>query len=149
MSLIFRKDNRGRQRPRFFCALPRRPRPLSSTAMSKALQALIWLAVSALGAGAVAFSAFHQGETINALWLVVAGLCSFAVAYRFYSKWLMTKVLVLDAHRAPPSVTHSTSAAALRGAPMPLILPLRLVTLSHRLLVPSVSMRAPPRAPGW
>lgn len=74
--------------------------------MSKALQILVWLAVSALGAGAVAFSAFHQGETINALWLVVAGLCSFAVAYRFYSKWLMTKVLVLDAHRAPPSVTH-------------------------------------------
>lgn len=54
----------------------------------------------------MAFSAFHKGETINALWLVVAGLCSFAVAYRFYSKWLMTKVLVLDAHRAPPSVTH-------------------------------------------
>lgn len=74
--------------------------------MSKALQILVWLAISALGAGSVAFSAFHQGETINALWLVVAGLCSFAVAYRFYSKWLMTKVLVLDAHRAPPSVTH-------------------------------------------
>jgi carbon starvation protein len=74
--------------------------------MSKALRILVWLAVSALGAGSVAFSAFHQGETINALWLVVAGLCSFAVAYRFYSKWLMTKVLVLDADRAPPSVTH-------------------------------------------
>jgi len=37
----------------------------------------------------------------------VAGLCSFAVAYRFYSKWLMTKVLVLDSHRAPPAVTHN------------------------------------------
>jgi carbon starvation protein len=74
--------------------------------MPKALQILIWIAISALGAGSVAFSAFHKGETINALWLVVAGLCSFAVAYRFYSKWLITKVLVLDAHRAPPSVTH-------------------------------------------
>ncbi|WP_395741295.1 carbon starvation CstA family protein [Prosthecobacter sp.] len=74
--------------------------------MPKPLQVLIWIAVSALGAGAVAFSAFHTGEKINALWLIVAGVCSFAVAYRFYSKWLMTKVLVLDAHRAPPSVTH-------------------------------------------
>ena len=76
--------------------------------MSSAIvRVFVWLAISALGAGAVAFSAFHKGETINALWLVVAGLCSFAVAYRFYSKWLMAKVLVLDAHRAPPAVTHA------------------------------------------
>ena len=75
--------------------------------MPKALQILIWIAISALGAGSVAYSALHQGESINALWLVVAGLCSFAVAYRFYSKWLMTKVLVLDSHRAPPAVTHN------------------------------------------
>ena len=74
--------------------------------MPKPFRVLIWIAISALGAGSVAFSALHKGETINALWLVVAGLCSFAVAYRFYSKWLMTKVLVLDANRAPPSVTH-------------------------------------------
>ncbi|MBX7209976.1 MAG: carbon starvation protein A [Verrucomicrobiaceae bacterium] len=74
--------------------------------MSTLLRTLLWLAISALGAASVAVSALHKGETINALWLVVAGLCSFAVAYRFYSKWLMTKVLVLDSHRAPPSVTH-------------------------------------------
>ena len=79
----------------------------SSSLMPKVLQILIWIAISALGAGSVAYSALHQGESINALWLVVAGLCSFAVAYRFYSKWLMTKVLVLDSHRAPPAVTHN------------------------------------------
>lgn len=73
--------------------------------MPKALRILLWLAISALGAGSVAFSAFHKGETINALWLVVAGMCSFAVAYRFYSKWLMTKVLVLDNQRATPAHT--------------------------------------------
>ena len=84
------------------------PHPPASIApvMSKPLQILTWIAISALGAGSVAFSALHKGETINALWIVVAGMCSFAVAYRFYSKWLMTKVLVLDKHRAPPSVTH-------------------------------------------
>lgn len=74
--------------------------------MPKPLKALIWIAIAALGAGSVAFSAYQKGEEINALWLIVAGICSFAVAYRFYSKWLMTKVLVLDAHRAPPSVTR-------------------------------------------
>ncbi len=73
--------------------------------MPKPLQILLWLAISALGAGSVAFTAFHQGETINALWIVVAGLCSFAVAYRFYSKWLVTKVLVLDKQRATPAHT--------------------------------------------
>ena len=70
------------------------------------LRFLLWFGISALGAGAVAFSAFHNGETVNALWLVVAGLCTFAISYRFYSKWLMAKVLTLDDHRAPPSVTQ-------------------------------------------
>lgn len=74
--------------------------------MKKLLRYLLWFAISALGAAAVAFSAFHNGDTINALWLVVAGLCTFAVSYRFYSKWLMAKVLVLDDFRAPPSVTQ-------------------------------------------
>ena len=73
--------------------------------MSKLLRILLWVGISALGAGSVAYSALHEGETINALWLVVAGLCSFAVAYRFYSKWLVTKVLVLDAQRATPAFT--------------------------------------------
>jgi carbon starvation protein len=75
--------------------------------MARIFGVLVWVLISALGAGSVAYSAFHKGETINALWLVVAGLCSFAVAYRFYSKWLMTRVLVLDAHRAPPAITHA------------------------------------------
>lgn len=55
----------------------------------------------------MAVSALHKGESINALWLVVAGLCAFAVSYRFYSKWLVTKVLVLDERRAPPAVTNN------------------------------------------
>ena len=75
--------------------------------MSKLLRILLWVAISALGAGSVAYSALHEGETINALWLVVAGLCTFAVAYRFYSKWLVTKVLVLDAQRATPAHTKN------------------------------------------
>lgn len=75
--------------------------------MSKLWRILIWLAISVLGAVAVAVSAFQRGEPVNALWLVVAGGCAFAVSYRFYSAWLMAKVLVLDDHRAPPAVTKA------------------------------------------
>ena len=75
--------------------------------MPKALRILIWIAVSLLGALAVAIAAFQRGEPVNALWLVVAGACAFAVSYRFYSSWLMAKVLVLDDRRAPPAVTKA------------------------------------------
>ena len=74
--------------------------------MPKLLRILLWLAISALGVLAVAISALHSGESINALWLVVAGFCAFAVSYRFYSSWLAAKVLVLDERRAPPCVTN-------------------------------------------
>lgn len=55
----------------------------------------------------MAVAAFQRGEPVNALWLVVAGACSFAVSYRFYSAWLMTKVLILDDRRAPPAITKA------------------------------------------
>ena len=44
--------------------------------MPKPLRMLVWLAISVLGAGSVAVSALHKGESINALWLVVKGLVS-------------------------------------------------------------------------
>ncbi|MEZ0389612.1 MAG: carbon starvation CstA family protein, partial [Verrucomicrobium sp.] len=75
--------------------------------MSKIWRFLLWLGISLLGALAVGISAFQRGEPVNALWLVVAGACAFAVSYRFYSAWLMAKVLVLDDHRAPPAVTKA------------------------------------------
>lgn len=75
--------------------------------MSKLLRVLLWLGISAIGAISVAVSALNSGETINAMWLVVAGLCTFAVSYRFYSKWLVTKVLMLDERRATPAITNN------------------------------------------
>src|SRR6476469_6440454 len=67
---------------------------------------LLWIAVSALGLFALAVLALSRGEQISALWIVTAGLCTFAVSYRFYSKWLATKVLVLNNERATPAVAH-------------------------------------------
>lgn len=73
--------------------------------MSRFLRILLWTAISLLGVIAVATAAFQRGEPVNALWLVVAGLCTFAVSYRFYSAWLVAKVLTIDDRRAPASVT--------------------------------------------
>src|SRR3954470_7798880 len=64
---------------------------------------LIWLVVAALGALALATIAFHRREPISAMWLVVAALCSYALGYRFYSKFVAAKVLALDAMRATPA----------------------------------------------
>jgi carbon starvation protein len=67
---------------------------------------LLWIAVSALGLIALIVLAASRGEQISALWIVTAGLCTFAVSYRFYSKWLATKVLVLNDERATPAIAH-------------------------------------------
>ena len=56
-----------------------------------------------MGVLAVATIALHRGEEINALWLVVAAVCVYAIGYRFYSKFISAKVLVLDATRATPA----------------------------------------------
>src|SRR5712692_1375782 len=71
--------------------------------MPKPLRILIWLAVAILGALAVATIALHRGEQINAMWLVVAAFCSYALGYRFYSKFIAAKVLTLDGQRATPA----------------------------------------------
>ena len=71
--------------------------------MSKTLRILIWLAVALLGALALATVALHRGEQINAMWLVVAAVCTYALGYRFYSKFIAAKVLTLDALRATPA----------------------------------------------
>src|SRR6266853_5738954 len=64
---------------------------------------LIWIGVGAAGAVALATIAWHRGEAISALWLVVAALCSYALGYRFYSRFVACKVLALDAMRATPA----------------------------------------------
>jgi len=65
-----------------------------------------WSAVVLLGTVSVAMLAWGRGETVSALWMVVAAVCVFAVAYRFHSAWLMAKVLTLDELRATPAVVH-------------------------------------------
>ena len=63
----------------------------------------MWVAISLLGAIAVGAIALHRGEQISAMWLVVAAVCTYAVGYRFYSKFIAVKVLLLDPRRATPA----------------------------------------------
>jgi len=59
--------------------------------------------VALLGSGALAGIAFNRGESINALWLITAAVCIYAIAYRFYAAWIAAKVLVIDETRATPA----------------------------------------------
>jgi len=68
---------------------------------------LLWISVTLLGLGSIAILAMSRGEQINALWIVVAGLCAFAISYRFYSKWLASKVLLLNDQRATPALVQN------------------------------------------
>ncbi len=62
-----------------------------------------WIVVAIVGASAVGGIALHRGETINSVWFIVAAVCVFMIGYRFYSAFIATKVLVLDATRATPA----------------------------------------------
>src|SRR4029077_13568178 len=61
---------------------------------------LLWIAVTLIGLASLAVLALSRGEQISALWIVTAGFCAAAISYRFYSKWLATKVLMLNHERA-------------------------------------------------
>ncbi|HZI40932.1 MAG TPA: carbon starvation CstA family protein, partial [Gemmatimonadaceae bacterium] len=71
--------------------------------MSRVASAVVWFAIALGGAGAIAGLALSRGETINAAWLLTAAVCSYLVAYRFYSKLIASKVFALDANRATPA----------------------------------------------
>ncbi|HUK22765.1 MAG TPA: carbon starvation CstA family protein [Gemmatimonadales bacterium] len=68
---------------------------------------LVWVAVAGLGATAFAVLALSRGEPVNAAWLLTAAIASYAVAYRFYSKFLATRVFALDDRRATPAERHN------------------------------------------
>ena len=71
--------------------------------MTKTLSAATWTAVALIGAGAIAWTALSRGETISAAWLITAAVCTYLIAYRFYSKIIAAKVFALDAARPTPA----------------------------------------------
>jgi carbon starvation protein len=71
--------------------------------MKSILKIILWTAIALAGAGALAAIAFERSEPLNAVWFVVAALCTYLVAYRFYSKFIAAKILALDDTRATPA----------------------------------------------
>ena len=74
--------------------------------MKKSLAFLTWLAVAVLGAAAYLTIALRRGEPLNSAYILIAALCTYAIGYRFYAKWIAARVLALDDRRATPCQIH-------------------------------------------
>ena len=68
---------------------------------------LLWGAIAALGAVSLGIVALSRGEPVNAAWLVVAAVCVYFIAYRYYALFIANKVLGIDARRPTPAVRHN------------------------------------------
>jgi len=71
--------------------------------MSKLLSWLGWIVVAVVGASAFGWLALNRGERVSAAWLVTAAICTYLIAYRFYSRIIAAKIFALDANRATPA----------------------------------------------
>src|SRR5213082_2071196 len=91
------------RRSRFAIALHRWIGHNISGSMPKIFRVVIWIGIAVLGAFALAAIALRRGEQINAICLVVAAFCTYALGYLFYSKFIAAKVLALDGQRATPA----------------------------------------------
>jgi carbon starvation protein len=67
----------------------------------------VWILIALVGALAMGTIALGRGEAVNALWIVVAAVCIYCVAFRYYSLFIAHKVLGLDAHRLTPAWRHN------------------------------------------
>ena len=67
----------------------------------------VWIFISILGAFAIGYIALNRGETINAMWILTAATCVYAIGYRFYSLYIANKVLGVDSTRMTPAFRHN------------------------------------------
>jgi carbon starvation protein len=68
---------------------------------------LLWGAIALLGAVSFGIIALGRGETISAAWLVIAAICVYLIAYRFYALFIAEKVLRIDPARPTPAYRHN------------------------------------------
>ncbi|WP_332671813.1 carbon starvation CstA family protein [Aromatoleum sp.] len=66
-----------------------------------------WALLAILGAFALGFIALNRGETINALWIVIAAVSVYLIAYRYYSRFIANRVMSLDPNRVTPAYRHN------------------------------------------
>jgi carbon starvation protein len=75
--------------------------------MNRIFKQLGWAALALAGAGSLGVVALQRGEPISAIWIVIAAVCVYLIAYRFYSLFIADKVLGLDARRMTPAFKHN------------------------------------------
>ena len=68
---------------------------------------LLWAGVATLGAVSFGIVALNRGETISAAWLVIAALCVYFIAFRFYALFIADRVLGVDPGRQTPAYRHN------------------------------------------
>jgi carbon starvation protein len=68
---------------------------------------LLWAGIAVLGAVSFGIVALSRGETISAAWLVIAALCIYLIAYRFYALFIAETVLGVDPKRQTPAYRHN------------------------------------------
>src|SRR5580704_11739907 len=76
------------------------------SSMKRFVSMIVWTGLALLGAGAFGKIALERGERLNAIWFVAAAICTYLVAYRFYSAFIAAKLLALDNTRATPAEMH-------------------------------------------
>src|SRR5215472_8865918 len=67
---------------------------------------VFWFLAALAGAWAYAMLTFHRGQPLNSAYILIAALCTYAIGYRFYSKWIAARVLMLNDRRATPCEVH-------------------------------------------
>ena len=68
---------------------------------------ILWAAIALLGAVSFGIVALSRGETVNAAWLVIAAVCIYFIAYRYYALFIANKVLGINVNRPTPAVRHN------------------------------------------
>lgn len=68
---------------------------------------LVWVVLALTGAFALGYIALNRGEQINALWIVIASVCIYLIAYRYYGLFIAKRVLTVDATRMTPAVRNN------------------------------------------
>ncbi|MGY1410362.1 MULTISPECIES: carbon starvation CstA family protein [unclassified Luteimonas] len=68
---------------------------------------VLWAALALIGAICLGTVALRRGESINALWIVIAAVSIYLVAYRYYGLFIANRVLGLDPTRATPAVLRN------------------------------------------
>ncbi|WON75596.1 pyruvate/proton symporter CstA [Serratia sp. UGAL515B_01] len=66
-----------------------------------------WIVLALVGAFALGYIALNRGERINALWIVVAAVCVYLIAYRYYALFIAERVLSVDSTRMTPAIRHN------------------------------------------